>query len=55
MQRLPLCGRLAIARQVILTYTATIIVALAAQQARRSDLIRSPKRVLAHAWEGLMS
>jgi len=30
-----------------------IIVALAAQQAGRPDLIRSPKRVLAHTWEGL--
>ena len=39
-------------RQVALTYTATIIVALTAQQAGRPDLIRSPKRVLAHVWEG---
>lgn len=38
--------------QVVLTYTATIIVALAARQAGRPDLIRSPKRVLAHTWEG---
>ncbi len=28
-------------------------LALAAQQAGRPDLIRSPKRVLAHLWEGL--
>jgi hypothetical protein len=35
-----------------LTYTATIIVALAAQQVGRPDLIRSPKRVLVHTWEG---
>jgi hypothetical protein len=34
-----------------LTYTAAIIVALAAWQAHRPDLIRSPKRVLAHLWE----
>jgi len=34
-----------------LTYTASIVVALAAQQAGRPDLIRSPKRVLAHLWE----
>lgn len=33
------------------TYTATIIIALAAQQAGRPDLIRSSKRVLAHVWE----
>ena len=39
-------------RQVSLTYTATVIVALAAQQAGQPDLIRSPKLVLAHTWEG---
>ena len=32
------------------TYTASVIVGLAAQQADRPDLIRSPKRVLAHLW-----
>jgi hypothetical protein len=52
LQRPPLSGWSTIARQVALTYTATIIVALAAQQAGRPDLIRSPKRVLAHTWEG---
>jgi transposase len=52
LQRPPLCGWSIIARQVALTYTATIIVGLAAQSAGRPDLIRSPKRVLAHAWEG---
>src|SRR5207244_6986527 len=55
LQRPPLSGWSTIVRQVALTYTATIIVALAAQQAGRLDLIRSPKRVLAHTWEGLMS
>jgi transposase len=55
LQRPPLYGWSAIARQVALTYTATIIVALAAKLAGRPDLIRSPKRVLAHTWEGLMS
>jgi len=50
--RLPLAGWSTLVRQVALTYTATIIVALAAQQAGRPDLIRSPKRVLAHTWEG---
>jgi hypothetical protein len=34
-----------------LTYSASIIVGLAAQQAGRPDLIRSPKHVLAHLWE----
>jgi len=52
LQRPPLCGWSAIATRVALTYTATIVVALAAQQAGRPDLIRSPKRVLAHTWEG---
>jgi hypothetical protein len=37
-----------------LTYAAVIVVALAAQQAGRPDLIRSPQRVLAHCWEGLL-
>lgn len=53
LQRPPLCGWSAIAQQVALTYAATIIVGLAAQQAGRPDLIRSPKRVLAHSWEAL--
>ena len=52
LQRPPLSGWSTIARQVALTYAATIIVALAAQEAGRPDLIRSPKRVLAHTWEG---
>ncbi len=51
LQRPPLSGWSAIASQVALTYTASIVVALAAQQAHRPDLIRSPKRVLAHLWE----
>jgi transposase len=53
LQRPPLSGWSTVARQVALTYTSTIIVALAAQHAGRPDLIRSPKRVLAHVWEGL--
>lgn len=52
LQRPPLCGWSAIATRVALTYMATIVVALAAQRAGRPDLIRSPKRVLAHTWEG---
>jgi hypothetical protein len=52
LQRPPLAGWSTMVRQVALTYTATIIVALAAQQAGRPELIRSPKRVLAHVWEG---
>lgn len=53
LQRPPLSGWSTVARQVALTYTSTIIIALAAQHAGRPDLIRSPKRVLAHVWEGL--
>jgi hypothetical protein len=51
LQRAPLRGWSAVARRVALTYAATIIVALAAHQAGRPDLIRSPKQVLAHLWE----
>ena len=54
LQRPPLAGWSAITTQVMLTYAATIVVGLAAQQAGRPDLIRSPKRVLAHTWEGLL-
>ena len=39
-------------QRVALTYAATVIVALIAHQADRPDLLRSPKRVLAHLWEG---
>ncbi|MGZ6367122.1 MAG: hypothetical protein ACXWPS_14285 [Ktedonobacteraceae bacterium] len=53
LQRPVLCGWSAMAQQVALTYTVPVIVALAAQQAGRSDLIRSPKRVLPHTWERL--
>jgi hypothetical protein len=51
LQRPPSSGWATIVRQVALTSTASIVVALAAWQAHRSDLIRSPKRVLAHLWE----
>jgi len=53
LQRPPLCGWSAIERQVAFTYAASIIVALAAQHAGHPELIRSPKRVLAHSWEAL--
>ncbi len=52
LQRPPLTGWSSVVSQVALTYTATLIVALAAWDAQRPDLIRSPKRVLAHLWEG---
>jgi Transposase DDE domain len=55
LQRPPLAGWSAITARVMLTYAATLVVGLAAQQAGRPDLIRSPKRVLAHTWEGLLA
>jgi transposase len=54
LQRPPLAGWSAVARRVALTYAATIVVGLAAQQAGRPDLLRSPKRVLAHTWESVL-
>src|SRR5260221_7495418 len=53
LQRPPLVGWTAGETRVALTYAATLVIGLAAQQARRPDLIRSPTRVLAHTWEGL--
>jgi hypothetical protein len=54
LQRPPLCGWSAVAQHVALIYAATVVVGLAAHQAGRPDLIRSPTRVLAHTWEGLV-
>jgi len=54
LQRPPLSGWSAVTCQVALTYTAVIVVALSAHDAGRPDLIRSPARVLAHCWEGLL-
>jgi hypothetical protein len=54
LQRPPVVGWSAVVQRVTLTYAATIVVALVAHHARRPDLIRSPKRVLAHLWEGDM-
>jgi hypothetical protein len=51
LQRPPVVGWTAVVQRVALTYTASIVVALAAYQAARPDLIRAPKRVLAHLWE----
>jgi hypothetical protein len=51
LQRPSLGGWSAIATQVALTYAATVVVGLAAHQAGYPNLIRSPKRVLAHTWE----
>ncbi|HEX9518086.1 MAG TPA: hypothetical protein VF940_18130 [Streptosporangiaceae bacterium] len=54
LPRPPLCGWPAVATQVALVYPAIVVVGLAAQPANRPDLIRSPRRVLAHTWEGLL-
>ena len=54
LQRPPWPGWTAVTRAVALTFTATLIVALAAHHAGRPDLIRSPHRVLAHLWEGIL-
>jgi transposase len=51
LQRPPVCGWTAVVRRVALTYTAALIVALAAHHHGHPDLLRSPKRVLAHLWE----
>jgi hypothetical protein len=52
-QRPPLAGWSAVTACVALSFTATLMVALAAHQVGRPDLIRSPTRVLAHLWEGV--
>jgi hypothetical protein len=52
LQRPQACGWTAVVQRVALTYTAALVVALAAQHHDRPDLIRAPKRVLAHLWEG---
>jgi len=54
LQRPPLSGWSAVTCQVALTYTAVIVVALVTHDAGRPDLIRSPARVLAHSWEGIV-
>ena len=51
LQRPPVVGWTAGVQRVALTYAATVIVALLAHQADRPDLLRAPKRVLAHLWE----
>ena len=52
LQRPQACGWTAVVQRVTLTYAAAVVVALAAHRAGRPDPIRSPKRVLAHLWEG---
>jgi hypothetical protein len=49
--RPPLTGWSAVASSVALTDAGVILVALAASDAGRPDLIRHPNRALAHSWE----
>ncbi len=53
LQRPPISGWSAVATRVALTYAALWVIALAAWQAGRPELIRSPRLVLAHVWEGI--
>jgi len=53
LQRPPVLGWSAIETRVALTYAAVWVIALAAWQAGRPNLIRSPRLVLAHVWEGM--
>jgi hypothetical protein len=51
LQRPPVFGWSPVAQRVALTFAATWVIALAAYQVDRPELIRSPRRVLAHYWE----
>ena len=53
LRRPPVFGRSAVETRVALTCAAVWVVALAAWQAGRPDLISSPRLVLAHVREGL--
>jgi hypothetical protein len=52
LQRPPVFGWSAVETQGALTYAAVWVIALAAWQAGRPDLIRSPRLILARVWEG---
>jgi transposase len=53
LQRPPVFGWSAVETRVALTYASVWVIALAAWQAGRPELIRSPRLVLAHVWEGV--
>jgi hypothetical protein len=53
LQRPPIFGWSAVETRVALTYAAVWVIALAAWQAGRPDLMRSPRLILAHVWEGV--
>ena len=52
LQPPPIIGWSAVETRVALTYAAVWVIALAAWQTGRPDLIRSPRLVLPHLWEG---
>jgi transposase len=53
LQRPPIFGWPAVEIRVALISAADWVVVMAAWQACRLDLIRSPRRVLAHEWDGV--
>ncbi len=53
LHRPPIFGWSAVETRVALTYAAVWVTALAAWQVGRPELIRSPRLVLAHVWEGV--
>ncbi len=53
VQRPPVFGWSAVETRAALTYAAVWVIALVAWQAGRPELIRSPRLVLAHVWEGM--
>jgi hypothetical protein len=53
LQRPPVFGWSAVETCVALTYAVVWVIALTAWQAGRPDLIRSPRLLLAHVWEGM--
>jgi transposase len=53
LQRPPVFGWSAVETRVALTHAAVWVIALAAWQAGRPELMRSPRLVLAHVWEGM--
>jgi transposase len=53
LQRPPVFGWSAVETQVALAYASVWVIALAAWQAGRPELMRSPRLVLAHVWEGM--
>jgi hypothetical protein len=53
LQRPPVFGWSAVETLVALIYAAVWVIALAAWQAGRPELMRSHRLVLAHVWEGM--